>query len=342
MAPVKNGRLIFNEVPEGYPVPGKTTVYDDTQTIDVENVPLNGGFLVKVLVLSIDPYMRGRMKLSEGSYINSFKLGEPVSNFGVGVVLRSENSDVKAGDHVYGVISFEEYIIFPKLEGVEILTNDANIPWSYYVGVAGMPGMTSYAGWKEFSKAKKGETVFVSTGAGPVGATVVQLAKRDGLKVIASAGSDAKVEFLKEIGVDVPFNYKTTSTKDILTKEGGIDVYWDNVGGEVLDAALDAAHTQARFIECGMITGYNDSEKFAIKNIFSVIPKAITISGCAVYLLAPKYTAEFRREVPALIASGELKVLEHRTEGLEKAGHALVDVLTGKNHGKSVVIVADS
>ncbi|KAL0960207.1 hypothetical protein HGRIS_011840 [Hohenbuehelia grisea] len=170
MSPLKNGRHLFNEVPEGYPVPGKTTVYDETQTIDLDNVPLNGGILIKVLVLSIDPYMRGKMRLpSAKSYSPPFEIGKPLENHGVGLVLRSESSDIKVGDHVYGVFSFQQYIIKPNSNGVRVLQNQENLPWSNYIGAAGMPGQTAFFAWKEYSKAKKGETVYISTGAGPVG-----------------------------------------------------------------------------------------------------------------------------------------------------------------------------
>jgi len=191
------------------------------------------------------------------SYSSAYPLGEPIVNFGVGVVIRSEFSGVKAGDHIYGILPFQHYFIKDNLDYLKILENPYNLPWSTFVGVLGMPGQTAYMAWKEYSKAKKGEIAFVSGGAGAVGSIVIQLAKLDGLKVITCAGSEEKVKFVKEIGADVAFNYKTTSINEILEKEGPIDVYWDNVGGETLDAALMNASTGARFIECGMISGYN-------------------------------------------------------------------------------------
>ncbi|TFY64903.1 hypothetical protein EVJ58_g2313 [Rhodofomes roseus] len=233
--------------------PGKATAYDDSQTIDLETVPLNGGFLVKTLVLSIDPYMRGRMREPHvKSYTPPFILGQPITNLAVGRVLRSEHSAVKAGDHVYGYFPFQEYVVFPSPAHLgdvfRVLENKEGLPWSVYVGVGGMPGATAHHAWHEFANAKPGETAFVTAAAGPVGATVVQLAKTAGLKVIASAGSEEKVAFVKSLGADVVFNYKTEDTKAILEREGGIDIYWDNVGGQTLEAALDAAHKFARFI----------------------------------------------------------------------------------------------
>ncbi|KAJ7265809.1 hypothetical protein C8J57DRAFT_1470151 [Mycena rebaudengoi] len=287
MAPQTNARVLFISVPADYPIPGETTVYDTSETVDIETHPLNGGFLVKTLILSVDPYMRGRMRAPEKkSYVDGFKVGEPIYGFGVGVVVRSENNDVKTGKYVYGsAFPHQEYFVLADMSGFIFLEKNPALPWTVFVGAAGMPGKTAYAGWKEFSRAKKvsyplltlhisedvinvlqGETAFVTTGAGPVGAMVIQLAKRDGLKVIASAGSDEKVIFMRDIGADVAFNYKTTDTKDVLARDGPIDVYWDNVGGDVLDAALEHAAIYARFLECGMISGYNTGQQ-GIKNL---------------------------------------------------------------------------
>ncbi|KAF8450317.1 alcohol dehydrogenase [Boletus edulis BED1] len=341
MAPVTNARQIFNEVPTGYPIPGQTMVYDTTPTIDLENVPLNGGFLVKTLVVSIDPYMRGRMRdASVKSYVAAFKVGEPLENYGVCVVLRSENSALGAGDHLYGMLPFEEYSIQTKPEKFGKIKNEHNLPWRVFVGAAGMPGQTAYCAWKEYAQAKKGEAAFITAGAGAVGSLVIQFAKRDGLKVIASAGSDEKVAFMKEIGADVVFNYKTTKTSEVLAKEGPIDVYWDNVGGETLDAALAHAARYARFIECGMISGYN-AAAYPIMNLMNVMTKEIKMYGFVMTSILPKYRSAFYTEIPALLASNELVFKEELTKGLEGAGEAILAVQKGTNSGKSVVVVAD-
>ncbi|KAF5377886.1 hypothetical protein D9615_006801 [Tricholomella constricta] len=342
MSPTRNARVLFNSVPTGFPEPGKTTVYDDTKTIDVDNVSLDGGFLVKTLVLSIDPYMRGRMRAPEAkSYSPPFTLGEPIASHGVGVVVRSELPEVKQGDHIYGLLSHEEYSVRKNLEGLTTIKNEHNLPWSVYVGAAGMPGKTAYMAWKEYSKANNGETAFVTTGGGPVGSLVIQLAKLDGLKVIASAGSDEKVKFMESIGADVAFNYKTTNTAEVLEKHGPIDVYWDNVGGEVLDQALVAANTGARFIECGMISGYNTGGK-PIQNMMLVVGKSLSINGFIVTRLQPKYDAEFYATVPAKLANGELKYTEEISNGLDKVGDVILAVQKGTNKAKAVIKVADN
>ncbi|KAG6901822.1 hypothetical protein C0995_007529 [Termitomyces sp. Mi166 len=325
MAPVRNARVIFESVPRGFPVPGETTVYDDSKTIDLDHVALNGGFLLKTLVLSIDPYMRGRMRSADiKSYAEAFTLGEPLIGYGVGVVIRSENAKVQKGDHIYGMLTHEEYSIYKDLEGLTIIMNEYNLPWSAYVGVTGMPGKTAFMAWKEYSRAKKGETAFITAGGGPVGSLVIQLAKSDGLKVIASAGSDEKVKFMEEIGADVAFNYKTTKTSDVLKKEGPIDVYWDNVGGETLEAALDAASVGARFI-----------------NLMNVVAKSISMNGFIVFRLEPKYQEEFYNTIPAQVASGRLKYTEEVTKGLDKVGDVILAVQKGQNRAKAVIQVAD-
>ncbi|KAF8996523.1 alcohol dehydrogenase [Cyathus striatus] len=341
MTPVINARVIFNSVPEGYPEPGKTTVYDTTQTIDLDTAPLNGGVLLKILEVSIDPYLRGKMRApSEKSYSPPFTLGEPIDSFAVAVVVRSEKEGFKKGDHVYGILPFVNYTIVTATEELRILNNKHNLPWSVYVGAAGMPGKSAYMAWKEYSYAKKGETVYVSTGAGPVGSLVIQLAKQSGCRVIGSAGSDDKVAFMKECGADVAFNYKTESIWDVLEREGGlICSYWDNVGGDTLDAALEFAKIGGRFIECGMISGYNTGGA-VIKNILHVVDKSLSIYGFVVFRLHEKYETQFYEEVPQLLAEGKLKYSEHVWEGLDKAGEAILAVQKGLNRAKAVVKVA--
>ncbi|KAI0918241.1 hypothetical protein AcV7_007041 [Taiwanofungus camphoratus] len=346
MAPVRNARVLFNEIPSGLPVPGKTTVYDASQSIDLEAAPLHGGFLVKTLVLSIDPYLRGRMRdASIKSYSEPFLIGEPMSNHGVGVVLRSEHPDITPGAHIAGFFPFQEYAVFPPSAAttVRVLENKERLPWSVYVGVCGMPGQTAHHAWAEFAHPKRGETVFVTAGAGPVGATVIQLAKASplGLKVIASAGAPDKVAFLRRIGADVAFDYKTERTADVLAREGPIDVFWDNVGGETLEAAIGAAARHARFIECGMISAYNGEAPYPVKNLMQIVGKEITMSGFIVMSLQAKYEAQFHAEMPRLVAGGKVQYMEDRVQGLQEAGRALVDVLTGRNRGKSVVVVAE-
>jgi len=335
----RNACAIFAERPKDFPEPGKTIVYNESQSIDLENVPLNGGVLIKILYLSVDPYMRGRM--NEGpSYVPGFVLGRPTTGHGVGKVLRSDNPDIKAGSYVYGGFPHMEYWVAQDVKSLRVIENKEKLPLTLYVGMIGMAGQTGWMGWKEYAHAKAGETVFVSGAAGPVGSFVVQLAKKEGLKVIASAGSEKKVNFLKEIGVDVAFNYKTTDTREVLKKEGPLNIYWDNVGGETLEAALDNFAIGGRIVACGSISGYN-GEKIGVRNLHQIYAQSLTMSGFITHRLNAKYDDAFYEEVPKLFANGDIKYTEHKVPGLENFGQALLDTLTGRNEGKTVVIVAD-
>ncbi|KAJ6529356.1 hypothetical protein B0H19DRAFT_968315 [Mycena capillaripes] len=323
-----------------YPVPGETTVYDTTESIDLETVPLNGGFLVKTLVLSVDPYFRGKMRTPEKiSYSVSIKpSGCTLEGLGISVVLRSENSSVQVGKYVYGGPTLhQEYAVISDLGGFRILEKHPDIPLTAYVGAAGMPGLTAYAGWNEYSNAKQGEVAFVTTGAGEM---VVQLAKQAGLKVIASAGSEEKVAFMKSIGADVAFNYKITDTREVLRKEGPINIFWDNVGGDTVDAAIEFAASNARFLECGTISGYNIGQQ-PIKNWSQIVGKCLHIHGILVIPLLPKYGADFNATIPPQLASGKLRYAEEITKGLDKVGDVILAVQKGTNKGKAVVVVAE-
>ncbi|PIL32414.1 hypothetical protein GSI_05660 [Ganoderma sinense ZZ0214-1] len=342
MAPVPNGRYLFKEIPVGFPIPGQTTVYDESQTIDLHTVPLNGGFLVKVLVLSIDPYIRSKMRdPSIDSYTPAYFLNEPLYGYGLAVVLRSEDATLHPGDHIYGIHTFKHYSVKADASQYRVIKNEEKLPWSAYVGICGMAGETACYAWKEYARPQKGQVAFVTAGAGPVGATVIQLAKADGMKVIASAGSDDKVDFIKSVGADVAFNYKTERTADVLAKEGPVDVYWDNVGGETLEAAIEHSARYARFIECGMISAYNSSSSYHVKNLTKILSRELSINGFIVSSLRAKYVDAFYAEFPARVARGEIQYKEYPVRGLAEAGQAIADVQSGKNFGKCVLIVAD-
>jgi NADPH-dependent curcumin reductase CurA len=349
MAPIVNRRVLFNEVPQGIPEADKISTFDTTTTIDLDAVPLNGGVLVKLLLISPDPYMRGRMRdPSVKSYVPAFKRNEPFGGYGITSVIRSENDKFKPGDKLYGIFDWQDYSVIPPNypSEVRVLPNISGVPLASYLGINGMPGKTAYYGMKEYSKMKKGETIFVSTAAGAVGAVVCQLAKQSGLKVIASTGSDEKVDWLlKELGVDVAFNYKTTKTAEILQKEGPIDIHWDNVGGSSLEAAIDHSNLWARHILCGIISQVNQSgQPYGITNLGRAIGSDISINGFVVSHLIAKRGGDddFYEEMPKLVANGQIKFKEHVTHGLENAAKALAELFSGDNFGKAIVIVSDA
>jgi hypothetical protein len=346
MAPVRNARVLFSKVPAGFPVAGQDLTYDDTATIDLDTVPLNGGVLVRVLSVSIDPYLRGRMRAGGVSYTGAFTLGAPLQNQGVAQVIRSEHEKYKKGDYIYSHVGFEEYSVIPPqaLAGpvARVLDNKENLDWNKWTGALGMPGLTAYSGLFEIGKPKKGETIFISAASGAVGQIVGQLAKAQGLIVIGSAGSDDKVKFLKdELKFDHAFNYKTQDTATELAKFKPIDIYWENVGGETLDAVINAANTGCRIVACGMISQYNTANPYGVKNLIQIVGKQILFQGFIVMQWWAKWAPEFYEKMPALLASGELKSLEDVTIGLENGPEATVGIFHGKNMGKAVIQVWD-
>lgn len=347
MVLTKNGRLLFNEIPKDFPIPGRTTVYDDAETINLDSVQLNGGILIKTLYLSADPYLRERMQgtaIIKNELSTAFRLGGPIAGLGIARVIRSEKEGIKVGDNIFVFeIPFQHYSVLPAEHPITVIENKEGLPLSLYLGVLGATGRTAYWGLEVIGKPKRGETIYVSTGAGAVGATVSQLAKAKGLKVIASAGSNEKVEFLESIGVDVAFNYKESKISDVLAKEGPIDIYWDNVGGESLEAALDACNDFARIVCCGAISEYNGGNPHPLKNSTHFLTKRLTIRGFLAYELEAEAgnPRAFDENMVPLVVSGQLKWSEHVYEGLEKAGDAILAVLKGWNTGKAIIKVAE-
>jgi len=260
--------------------------------------------------------------------------------YGIGVVVRSEASNFREGQFVYsGSLSWEHYAVYPA-EKLSVVQVADGVPISYYLGVLGMPGQTAWYGLKRLiSHINPGETLFVSAASGAVGSVVAQLAKLEGLKVIGSAGREDKVAYIKdELGIDVAFNYKTSDASDVLSKHGPIDVYFDNTNGPQLDAALANANVGGRFVICGIIHNYARSERYGIKNTSFILARDLTVRGLQVKLKDPK---EFFDAVTPLVQSGKIKYKETHTVGLEHAGQALADLLTGGNFGKAIVVVAE-
>ncbi|KAF8574401.1 NAD(P)-binding protein [Ramaria rubella] len=364
MAPIPNPRVLYAKIPVGTPVIGQDLVYDDKQTIDLENVPLNGGYLTKTLILSPEPYMRERMRdRSIDSYGTTMQLGIPVVSMAVVVVQRSEDPKVQVGEHMVGLSTWEAYTVqpYPRIEfkreewgpwtfnmdsfALQAVPNPGNaIPWSNFCSVLGTPGLTAFVGFETYAHAKAGETIFVSSAASGVGQMVVQLAKMRGLKVIASTGSAEKVEFLKKLGVDTAFNYKETKTEDVLSKHPLIDIYWDNVGGETLETAIRHSALNGRIICCGSIPEYNIpyEERYGIRNMSEIWKRRLTVNGFLVSDLVESLIGRFFTEIPPLVAQGKIQVLEHVIRGLEGAPQALLDLLTeGGLFGKPIIVVAD-
>jgi len=323
--------------PEGVPT------HDNFEIVDTE-VPTAGAgqILVRNLIMSVDPAMRGRMK-DVKSYAPPFQVGEVMSGGAVGEVVESNVDDVKPGDHVLHQAGWRTHAVLDA--GRYVKVDGAAAPLSTYLGVLGMPGLTAYAGLLESAEFKPGDTVFVSGAAGAVGSLVGQLAKLKGAKrVIGSAGSAEKVRHLiDDLGFDAAFNYKDGPVAEQLHQAApeGIDVYFDNVGGEHLEAAIDAITVHGRIAICGMISTYNATEPTpAPRNLAQVIAKRLTIRGLLV-IDHWHLQQQFVTEVAPLVNSGEIKYSETFVDGIRNAPEAFLGLLSGANTGKMLVRIAD-
>jgi len=295
-----------------------------------------GQILVRNLYMSVDPYMRGRM--NEGkSYVPAFEIGEPLSGGAVGEVIESRADPFKPGDFVTSAKGWREYFIASP-EELDAVSNQIKPP-SVYLGALGMTGMTAWAGLK-LVDVKAGDIVYISGAAGAVGSVAGQLAKLRGCRVIGSAGSDQKTALLKkDYGFDAVFNYKSAPILDQLQRAApeGIDVYFDNVGGESLAAALAVLRVNGRIIACGSISSYNDLKpEPGPSNLFNITTKRLTMKGLIVGDWRD-HRHEFLEEVSAYYQAGTLRHHETVVHGIEAAPDAFIGLFTGKNVGKMVV-----
>ncbi|HVJ08873.1 MAG TPA: NADP-dependent oxidoreductase [Acidisarcina sp.] len=305
------------------------------------NPPAAGEVLVKNLCFSVDPYMRGRMNDAQ-SYVPPFVIGKPLEGSAVGIVTASNQSPLPVGALVFSMNGWREAFVAPatSLQQIDPLL----APPSTFLGILGVTGLTAWVGLWKVARLSPAETVFISAGAGAVGSAACQFAKLHGCKVIASAGSAAKVAMLRdELGVDFAFSYKDGDPLDHLKKAApeGIDVYFDNTGGPQLEAALSALKNHGRVAMCGAIAGYNNPVP-GPRNLMLVIGKRLRLEGFIVsdHLAdRPKFLAEV---APAL-KSGKVKSHETTVEGIENAPAAFIDMLrSGDSHtGKVVIHLAD-
>ena len=292
--------------------------------------------LVRNLFMSVDPYMRGRMS-DRKSYVPPFEIGKVLEGGAVGEVIESRAKEFKAGDAVTSSFGWREYFIASPKDLHPV--SRAVQPLSVYLGALGMTGMTAWAGLN-LVEVKAGDVIYISGAAGAVGNVAGQLAKIRGCKVIGSTGSMEKVKFLREeCGFDIAFDYKTGPIVEQLNVEApdGIDVYFDNVGGEALEAALSVLRVQGRIIACGGISGYNEEKpRPGPNNLFNITTKRLTMKGLIVSDWLDRQ-GEFEKEVGGYLQSGKLKNKETVVEGLDQAEDAFIGLFKGKNIGKMVV-----
>ncbi|KAL9100915.1 MAG: hypothetical protein Q9163_003775 [Psora crenata] len=349
---VQNRGVIFKQVPSGWPTEGEHLVLED-RDFELEEVPPKDGITTKNFYVSFDPYQRGRMRQPEiESYVPAFELGKPITNSGVAQVLKSSNPRFNPGDIVIGMLPTEEYSVVPGEIANSMLRkfrNPHNLDPKLYLGALGMPGLTAYSSLYGIGDPKKGETIFISAASGAVGQVVGQLAKHEGLRVIGSVGSDDKLQFIrKELDFDDGFNYKKERAADALKRlaPNGIDIYFENVGGEQLDASLGAMNNFGRIIACGMISLYNAAsgeEMYGVKGLMNIVSKRIKMQGFIVNDpdFGPKYEADFQKNVSKWIAEGSFKAQQSVTVGIENAIKGFLGMLKGENFGKAVLQIEE-
>ncbi|KAG0451504.1 hypothetical protein HPP92_026197 [Vanilla planifolia] len=299
--------------------------------------------VVKNLYLSCDPYLRNLMSKKEEPFdVPEFNIGEVISGFGVSRIVESGHPDFKEGDFVWGITGWEEYSIINKPDGL-IKIKNTDLPLSYYTGILGMPGLTAYVGFHEICSPNKGDYVFVSAASGAVGQLVGQFAKLLGCYVVGSCGSDEKVELLRsKFGFDDAFNYKKERDLRAALKRRfpeGIDIYFENVGGALLDAVLLNMRRHGRIAVCGMVSQYNLERHEGVHNLALVNIKRLHMKGFVVFDHYQLYPQFLESTIPS-IKEGKIAYVEDVVEGLENAPAALVGLFEGRNVGKQVVVVA--
>lgn len=334
--PTQSREVQLNSRPAGVP----TKEVFDVVTVTVPD-PIEGQVLVRNLYMSVDPYMRGRM-VDRKSYTPPFPLGEALTGGAVGEVVQSQHPDFAEGDHVLHSLGWRESFVSDG-KGLHKI-DPLQAPAQSYLGVMGMPGQTAYFGLLDIGQPQAGETVFVSAAAGAVGSIVCQIAKLKGCRVVGSAGSPEKLAWLKEVGVDAVLNYKET---DNLTKTlgelcpDGIDVYFENVGGDHLQAALTHMNNHGRIVACGMISQYNNTEAVpGPSNLMSIVGKRLKMQGFIVSDYMAR-SGEFYQDMGQWIADGKIQWKETIVDGIEKAPEAFIGLFSGENLGKMVVRLAN-
>ncbi|KAL7005707.1 hypothetical protein EMMF5_004789 [Cystobasidiomycetes sp. EMM_F5] len=346
----RNLSLVFKKVPKGEPVIGETFAIED-RPIDLDQELEKGSLLVKNKYISADPYMRGRLRdPSVKSYAPAYQLNEPMDSRGVAEVIKSANDNFKKGQLISVPGKIAEYVVVPEANAktARIINPSSKVDLGHQIGALGMPGLTAYSSLYEIGHPKKGEVIWVSAASGAVGQIVCQLAKHEGLTVIASVGDDRKVEFMKnELGIEHTFNYKKQDTNEALKKFApeGIDIFYDNVGGEQLEIAIDHLNNEGRIIACGAISQYNLSpeKRYGVKNMFNFVSKRLLMKGFIVgdKDFAPKYYADHQKNVGKWLEEGSFKAKLHVEEGIERAGEAIMTLFSKdeSNFGKVVIKV---
>ena len=318
--------------------PAGLPTMDNFELLPLELPPLEEGMVcVQNSWLSVDPYMRERMDDSK-SYIPAFGIGAPMEGGAVGQVVESRSPLHVVGDTVMHFHGWREMAVGPAAEFDKVPAMAMPVGDGQWLGNLGLTGSTAYFGLLPVAGAKKGDTLFVSAAAGAVGSAVVQIAKARGLRVIASAGGSEKCAWVRSLGADQVIDYKAGPIAGSLAQAApdGIDIYFDNVGGDHLDAALSVARDHARFAMCGMIEGYNADTATSLRHLIRVVNSRLSLKGFIVTDFAAQMPA-FYRDMGAWVASGQVKPQQTVRDGIEAAPQAFLDLFSGGNIGKMLV-----
>jgi NADPH-dependent curcumin reductase CurA len=330
--PETNHEIRLASRPEGEPQP------DNFELVEAPAPePGPGEVRVRNLWMSVDPYMRGRMS-DRPSYVPPFQIGQPLQGGAIGEVIRGDG--FAPGTLVLHNLGWRQYAVMPAKHAVAIDPELA--PPQAYLGVLGMPGLTAYVGLLEIGALRAGDIVFISAAAGAVGSLAGQIAKARGHRVIGSAGSAEKIAYLRdELGFDAAFSYRDGTVAESLAKAApdGIDLYFDNVGGDHLEAALGALRVHGRVTMCGAISVYNSATAPGPRNLTLVVGKRLTLRGFIVSDHQDR-RADFLAEVGALLSEGKIIARETVVEGIERAPEAFIGLLRGDNLGKMLVKLA--
>ena len=307
--------------------------------------PGEGEVLVRNLWMSVDPYMRGRMN-DQRSYVPPFQIGEALQGGALGEIVESNHSDYAAGDKVMHMLGWREgFVSTPEASLLTKVEEFPGVPLQSYLGALGMPGLTAYVGLLDIGEPKEGETVLVSAGSGAVGAVVCQIARIKGCRVVATAGSDEKCAWLRdELKVDAAINYKTASPNlfKALSEAcpNGVDVYFENVGGEHLQCAIELMNPFGRLPMCGMISHYNDTAPApGPTNLIQTVGKSLKMQGFIVSNHFDRQSA-FLADMAEWAQAGQMRWKETVYEGVERAPDAFMALFSGDNFGKMLVKLA--
>ena len=330
-----NKVILLKKRPEGKP-----SLNDFEFTEEEKPKPKDGEILLKAKYVSVDPYLRGRMR-DEKSYIAPFEVGKPLESGIIAEVIESNNKNFQKGDFVNGMLQWKQ---FQTSNGNGLNKVDGEkAPLKAYLGVLGLTGITAYLGLKNIGKLEKGETLLVSGAAGAVGSVVGQIGKIKGCRVVGIAGSEEKIDRIQEkFHFDAAINYKDTDNmKKAIAKAcpDGVDVYFDNVGGEILDAALMNMNKYGRIINCGAISTYNDTKTPTGPRVEgTLIKNSILMQGFTVRDFIKDF-GPAQKQLAEWMEADKLTYMETVVEGFENIPQAFIDLFEGKNKGKMIVVV---